>query len=172
MADSGDVISGDPLAVLQLVRRTPKLHMQAGHRPGPMQQNRKELTMSFAKTLAIPATAIALALAAPLAVPAPALFGGPAIAQEAPAPTIDDAQLQAFVAALREVDAIEQRYGAELESADSEEARQNVITEANDAMVEAIEETPGITVQEYIGVLQQAQADPELNARIMAMLQG
>lgn len=130
--------------------------------------------MPFAKSLAIPATALALALAAPLAIPAPALLGGPAVAQEAPAPTatIDDAQLQAFVAALREVDAIEQRYGAELEGADSEEARQNVITEANDAMVEAIEETPGITVEEYIGVLQQAQADPELNARIMAMLQG
>lgn len=129
--------------------------------------------MRFAKPLALPAAALALALAAPLAAPVPALLGSPATAQEAaPAPTIDDAQLQAFVAALREVDAIEQRYGAELEGAQSDEARQGVIAEANDAMVQAIEETPGITVEEYIGVLQQAQADPELNARIMAMLQG
>ncbi len=128
--------------------------------------------MRFAKPLALPAAAITLALAAPLAAPVPALLGSPAMAQEAAAPTLDDAQLQAFVAALREVDAIEQRYGAELESADNDAARQNVIAEANDAMVEAIENTPGITVEEYIGVLQQAQADPELNARIMAMLQG
>lgn len=128
--------------------------------------------MRFAKTLALPTAALALALAAPLAAPVPALLGGPAMAQEAQVPSINDAQLEAFVAALREVDAIEQRYGVELESAENEETRQNVIAEANDAMVEAIEETPGITVQEYIGVLQQAQADPELNARIMAMLQG
>jgi len=128
--------------------------------------------MRFAKTLGLPATALALALAAPLAAPVPSLLGSPALAQEAPTATIDDAQLQAFVAALREVDAIEQRYGAELEGAQSDEARQDVIAEANDAMVQAIEETPGITVEEYIGVLQQAQADPELNARIMAMLQG
>lgn len=129
--------------------------------------------MRISKTLALPVAALSLALAAPLAAPLPSLLGGPAIAQEAPAaPSIDDAQLQAFVAALREVDAIEQRYGAELEGAESDADRQSVIAEANDAMIEAIEETPGITVQEYIGVLQQAQADPELNARIMAMLQG
>lgn len=128
--------------------------------------------MRFVKILALPAAACAFALAAPLAVPVSSMLAGPAMAQEAPAPTLDDAQLQAFVAALREVDAIEQRYGAELEGAESEEARQSVIAEANDAMVEAIEATPGITVEEYIGVLQQAQADPDLNARIMEMLQG
>ncbi|MCC5972326.1 MAG: DUF4168 domain-containing protein [Pararhodobacter sp.] len=126
--------------------------------------------MSFAKPLA-PILA-AVALAAPLAAPAVAPFAGPAMAQEAPAATIDDAQLQAFVAALREVDSIEQQYGAALNEAESEEARQAVIAEANEAMVEAIEETPGISLQEYLGVLEQAQADPDLNARIMEMLQG
>lgn len=126
--------------------------------------------MPFAKPLA-PILAV-VALAAPLAVPMAAPFAGPAMAQEAPAASIDDAQLQAFVAALREVDSIEQRYGAALNEAESEEARQAVIAEANEAMVEAIEETPGITLQEYLGVLEQAQADPALNARIMEMLQG
>ena len=124
--------------------------------------------MLFTKPLAVPFTALALALSAPLALPAMAQEA----TQEAPGPSINDEQLQAFVAALREVDAIEQRYGASLNVAHSDEERQAVITEANEAMVSAIEETPGITVQEYLEVLQQAQADPELNARIMEMLQG
>lgn len=129
--------------------------------------------MRFDRTFALPAAALAVALAAPLATPVSSPLGNAALAQTAPAPRVDDdAQLQAFVAALREVDAIEQRYGAELEGAQSEEARQDVIAQANDAMIEAIEDTPGITVQEYVAVLQQAQSDPELNARIMAMLQG
>ncbi|KPQ06682.1 MAG: protein of unknown function containing DUF4168 domain [Rhodobacteraceae bacterium HLUCCA12] len=126
--------------------------------------------MKFAKSLA-PALA-ALALAAPMAAPMGALMTGPAAAQESEAPSIDDEQLQAFVAALREVDAIEQEYGAELNEAESDEDRQAVIAEANDEMVEAIEDTPGITVDEYLAVLQQAQADPDLNARIMEMLEG
>ena len=129
--------------------------------------------MRFDRTFALLAGALAVALAAPLATPVSSPLGNAALAQTAPAPRIDDdAQLQAFVAALREVDAIEQRYGAELEGAQSDEARQDVIAQANDAMIEAIEGTPGITVQEYVAVLQQAQSDPELNARIMAMLQG
>jgi|SRR5690554_1078872 len=128
--------------------------------------------MRFDRTFALPAAVLAAALAAPLAAPVSSPLGNAALAQTAPAPSIDDAQLQAFVAALREVDAIEQRYGAELEGAQSDEARQDVIAQANDAMIEAIEGTPGITVQEYVAVLQQAQSDPELNARIMAMLQG
>ena len=104
--------------------------------------------MRFDKTFALPAAVLAVALAAPLAAPVSAPLGTAALAQTAPQPSIDDAQLQAFVAALREVDAIEQRYGAELEGAQSDEARQDVIAQANDAMIEAIEDTPGITVQE------------------------
>jgi len=118
--------------------------------------------------------ALTLALAAPQAAPVLASLAGPATAQEAPTPevTIDDARLDAFVSALRAVDAIEQTYTEAFSEAESDAAREAVIAEANEAMVGAIEETPGITLEEYLGVLQQAQVDPDLNARIMAMLQG
>ena len=112
-------------------------------------------------------TAVSLAFAAPLALPA--------MAQDAPAaPTmsVDDAQLNAFVAALRSVDALEREYTETLQQAESDEAREAIVAEANTAMAEAIEETPGMTLDEYVAILQAAQNDPELSARIMEEFEG
>lgn len=119
------------------------------------------------------ATALALILSAPLALPAVAQ-----VAETAPAApsggqlNVDEAQLEAFVAALRAVNEVEARHMTAFEGADSDEDREQVVAQANAEMVDAIDQTPGITVEDYIAVLQQAQADPSLNARIMAMLEG
>ncbi len=117
--------------------------------------------------LAAAMTAVSLALAAPLALPA--------MAQEAPAAptmTVDDAQLEAFVTALRSVDALEREYSESLQQAESDEQREAIVAEANTAMAEAIENTPNMTLDEYIAILQAAQNDPELSARIMEEFEG
>lgn len=105
-----------------------------------------------------------LIVAAPLA--ATAQTDAPA------AVTIGDERLEAFVVALREVDQLEQQYTATLEQAETDAEREAVIAEANEAMATAIEETPGMTLDDYVQILQQAQTDPDLTARIMAMLEG
>ena len=117
--------------------------------------------------LAAAMTAVSLALAAPLALPA--------MAQEAPAAptmTVDDAQLEAFVTALRSVDALEREYSESLQQAESDEQREAIVAEANTAMAEAIENTPNMTLDEYIAILQAAQNDPELSTRIMEEFEG
>jgi hypothetical protein len=92
--------------------------------------------------------------------------------QEAPTLTVNEEQLDAFVEALRTVDTLEQEYTESLQQAESDEQREAIVAEANTAMAEAIEETPGMTLDEYIAILQQAQTDPELSARIMERFEG
>ncbi|MGY6533889.1 MAG: DUF4168 domain-containing protein [Pararhodobacter sp.] len=120
----------------------------------------KRLTTTIAPALA----AAMLLIAAPVATTAQT---------EAPAPvTIGDERLEAFVAALRTVDQLEQQYTETLSQAETDAEREAVIAEANEAMTTAIEETPGISLDEYVTILQQAQTDPDLTARIMALLEG
>lgn len=120
--------------------------------------------MKLRKHIAPALAAAMLAIATPLA--------GTAVAEQAPAVTIDDEQLASFVNALRAVDTLEQEYSATLAEAESDADREAVIEEANEAMATAIEETPGISLDQYVAILQQAQTDPELTERIMSMLEG
>lgn len=120
--------------------------------------------------LAATMTALSLALAAPLALPAMAQTAPTAPA--APTMSVDDTQLEAFIAALRSVDELEREYSETLQQAESDEQREAIVAEANDAMAEAIENTPNMTLDEYIAILQAAQNDPELSARIMDRLEG
>lgn len=122
--------------------------------------------MNTPKPVAAALTAIALALAAPMAAP---VFAQEGQGTEA---SVSDQTLEAFVTAVNAVNDIEQSYTLAFNEAEDDTAREAVVAEANDAMMEAIDETPGITVEEYIAVLQQAQSDPALNARIVAMLEG
>lgn len=121
--------------------------------------------MTFKTTLAATATAAALVLA-PMA---------PALAQTADAPgmtsaSIPDALLESFVIAALDVSEIAQGFETQMQAAGSDEARQALANEARDAMVAAVEETDGITVEEYVAITQAAQVDQSLNARVMEML--
>ncbi|MFN3954800.1 MAG: DUF4168 domain-containing protein [Pararhodobacter sp.] len=120
--------------------------------------------MPIRKTLAATATALGLALAAPLALPA--------LADQPAAQSIDQQQLEAFVNAFQAVNEVEARHAAAFEAAETDDARAQVVAQANAEMVDAIEATAGISVEQYIEVLQQAQVDADLNARIAAMIEG
>jgi hypothetical protein len=120
--------------------------------------------MPLSKPLAAIVTAATFALAPVAAVPA--------LAQETSAPAaVSDAELDAFVIAYREVFALEQQFGAELQQAEDEATQQAIIAEAQAEMTQAVEDAPGIGVERYIEILQLAQADPELQAELTERLQ-
>lgn len=116
-----------------------------------------------------PLTAVALALG---------FAGGatlPALAQEAPAIEAEtggysEAQLEAFVAAALAVSEIQQEAAAQLMETPDEAEQTALLEQANAAMVDAIEDAPGITVPEYIEIAEAAETDPALRATIEDML--
>src|SRR6056297_1942762 len=121
---------------------------------------------TMTRHLAAAATGLSLALA-PVALV-------PAFAQTAGTETetaITDETLTAFVMAALDVAEVNQSYQAELQAAPDEAAQQAVVQEAQAAMVAAVEETDGITVDEYISISQAAAADADLDARIQTKLQ-
>jgi hypothetical protein len=117
--------------------------------------------MTFIRTLAATAAAGALVLA-PVA---------PAFAQEADtAPemerSVPDALLDSFITAALSVSEIAEEYQGRMQSADDDAARQELATEARTAMISAVEETDGITVEEYLEISEAARVDEDLGQRL------
>lgn len=118
--------------------------------------------MTFIRTLAASAAAGALVLA-PVA---------PAFAQEADttAPEMErdvsDALLDSFITAALSVSEIAEEYQGRMQSADGDAARQELATEARTAMIAAVEETDGITVEEYLEISEAARVDEDLGQRL------
>lgn len=120
--------------------------------------------MTPTRTLAVAAATAALALA-PLA---------PATAQEAETPqsesAVPDALLDSFVMAALSVSEVAEDYQGRIQAAENDEARQQLATEARQAMITAVEDTDGITVEEYVTIAEAAQTDEALNQRVMDVL--
>ena len=121
--------------------------------------------MTFARILAAAAAAATLA-AAPLA---------PALAQQSDAAPqmqadVSDAKLDSFVVAALSVSEIAQEFEGRIQAAADDAARQSLANEAREAMIGAVEETDGITVEEYVTISEAARSDADLNQRVMDML--
>ena len=115
--------------------------------------------MAFKSTLAPAAVALGMALGSLGALPAAAQ------AEASGAEMIEQEQkLDAFIDAAMAVAEVRDAYLATLQDAESEDEQNQIIEAANTAILEAVEETPGITVDEYIAIGDAAAADPELNA--------
>ena len=87
--------------------------------------------------------------------------------EEAPIP---DALLESFVVAALEVSEVAESYEGRIEAAETQESRDTLTREAREAMVSAVEDTDGITVDEYVAITQAAQVDQALNRRVMDLL--
>ncbi|RTR03882.1 DUF4168 domain-containing protein [Halomonas nitroreducens] len=90
---------------------------------------------------------------------------------EAQAQNFSDAQLQKFADASKEIAVISQDYTKQLQEAEGDEAQQEVRQEANDKMVEAVENS-GLEVDTFNAIGQAIQQDPELMQRVQKMAQG
>lgn len=99
----------------------------------------------------------------------------PAAAPEQPqasAPTTDfsDQQLQQFAEASEEIAVISQEYTERLQAAEDEASQQEVRMEANEKMVEVVEDS-GLDVDTFNVIGQAVQQDPELMQRVQEMAQ-
>ena len=79
---------------------------------------------------------------------------------------LSDAKLQAFVAAAVSASKVIEHWTPRIDSAESQEAIEELLAQANTELAAAIEGTDGITLEEYREIAQAAQADPGLSARI------
>ncbi|WP_273248376.1 DUF4168 domain-containing protein [Sediminimonas qiaohouensis] len=124
--------------------------------------------MTIKTTLAATATAVALAFAGPVAVMAQDEDQATdKAAKQMEASDVTDAKVSAFVDALVAVDAVRKDFAPKIEAEQDEEAKQELVNEANAAIVEAVDTTEGMTVDEYTSIVELAQADQALNQKIM-----
>ena len=117
-----------------------------------------------------------LSVAAAAAVAAGGMVGG-ALATDAgtvelaQAEGFSDGKLRSFVVATAAVDEVRQEYDRRLQEVESEDGRSAVVREAQSEMAAAVEETDGITVQEYNQIYEAAGSNPELARRLNSMMQ-
>jgi len=82
------------------------------------------------------------------------------------APAVTEEKLQSFAVAFVEVEKIKQQYTQRLQEAASETEQQQIQNEAGERMLQAVEATDGISLDEYNQIIQSAQADPNLAQRV------
>lgn len=88
----------------------------------------------------------------------------------AQAADIDDATIEAFAAAQVRVEEIRNSYMPQYQAAETDEQRQQLSEAATQEMVEAVRETPNLTVEEYDAVIEAANQDPSIAERINAAM--
>ncbi|HYG45748.1 MAG TPA: DUF4168 domain-containing protein [Bordetella sp.] len=101
----------------------------------------------------------ALAQTAPAAQP-------PAQAQPAIQPS--DTQLQKFAVASQKVAMVADEYRPKLQAAKDDAAREQVYREADEKMVQMVN-ADGLTVDEFNGIGQAVEQDPQLRQRVIEM---
>lgn len=84
------------------------------------------------------------------------------------AQNFSDEQLQQFADASQEIAVISQEYTQRLQAADDEAAQQEIRLEANDKMVEVVEDS-GLEVDTFNAIGHAIQQDPELLQRVQVM---
>src|SRR5690625_1881248 len=82
----------------------------------------------------------------------------------------NDEQLERYISAARKVAAVAQEYQPQLEQAEDEADRQQIMQEADDKMVSAVQDD-GFSVEEYNGISLAIQQDAELRNKVEQMLE-
>lgn len=116
-----------------------------------------------------------------------AFFNIPASAQEAPrggqtiqgqtegsgaAAAISDQKIEAFAVAYLEVQKVRQDYSAKIEATPDANAQQQLQAEAGQKAVQAVENSPNMSVNEYNTILAAAEKDPAILQKVNEKLQG
>ncbi|AGB73409.1 hypothetical protein RHSP_08248 [Rhizobium freirei PRF 81] len=87
------------------------------------------------------------------------------------AAAISDQKIEAFAVAYLQVDKIRQEYAAKIKAAPDETAKQELRSEARKQMIQAVQTSPNISVDEYNEILAAAQKDPVLVKKLDDKLQ-
>lgn len=89
----------------------------------------------------------------------------PLLAQDTTA--VSDSKLELVANAFIEVRQIQNEYSPQIESATSQEEAQAVQEEASRKMIQAIEETDGLEIEEYNQIMAEAQENEQLRTRLI-----
>jgi hypothetical protein len=89
------------------------------------------------------------------------------VAQEA----FTDAKLHSFASAVIAVNVVVERWKPQIQAASSEADKQQMEQQATKELRAAVEGTDGMSVEEYQAIVQAAQGDPQLMARIDKVFQ-
>ncbi len=81
---------------------------------------------------------------------------------------MEEGKIDAFIVAALAVAETREAYIAQLEGITDEEQQMAIVQEADAAILEAVDNTPDISVEEYIAIGEAATVDPELAAQIDA----
>lgn len=117
------------------------------------------------------ATVAALTLATPLAAQDPNSVTTAEDETMQEQMVLTEEKLESFVDAALDVQGVTEDFAPRAEAAETDAERQALAEEANTAIRDVIDETPGITVEEYVAIGQAAQQNPELAQRITVMAQ-
>ncbi|MEX2642672.1 MAG: DUF4168 domain-containing protein [Acetobacterales bacterium] len=84
---------------------------------------------------------------------------------------LTEEKLVAFAVAARKVRVVREAWEAKIEKAESKEAADALKEEANKEFARVVTEAPGITVPEYLGIVEAAEDNPELGKKINEVIQ-
>ena len=114
------------------------------------------------------AAAVLAASLSPAAVLAQTAPAAQPPAQVQPAIKPSDAQLQKFATASQKVAMVAEEYRPKLQAAKDDTAREKVYREADEKMVRMVN-ADGLTVDEFNGIGQAIEQDPQLRQRVIEM---
>ncbi|MBX5149840.1 DUF4168 domain-containing protein [Rhizobium lentis] len=80
---------------------------------------------------------------------------------------VSDQKLEAFAVAYVQVDKVRQEYSAKIDATKDQASKQKLQDEAKKQMVETLQASPDISVEEYSSILTAAQSDPALAKKVL-----
>ncbi|ARQ58851.1 MULTISPECIES: DUF4168 domain-containing protein [Rhizobium] len=80
---------------------------------------------------------------------------------------VSDQKLEAFAVAYLQVDKVRQEYSAKIDATKDEAGKQKLQEEAKKQMVDTVEASNDISVEEYSSILTAAQSDPALAKKVL-----
>ncbi|OWV74256.1 hypothetical protein ATY75_08215 [Rhizobium sp. N122] len=80
---------------------------------------------------------------------------------------VSDQKLEAFAVAYLQVDKVRQEYSAKIGATKDEAGKQKLQEEAKKQMVDTVEASKDISVEEYSSILTAAQSDPALAKKVL-----
>lgn len=80
---------------------------------------------------------------------------------------VSDQKIEAFAVAYQQVDKVRKEYSAKIGATKDEAAKQKLQDEAKKQMVDTVEASNDISVEEYSSILTAAQSDPALAKKVL-----
>ncbi|AHG45957.1 hypothetical protein RLEG12_23150 [Rhizobium leguminosarum bv. trifolii CB782] len=80
---------------------------------------------------------------------------------------VSDQKLEAFAVAYLQVDKVRQQYSAKIDATKDQAAKQKLQEEAKKQMVDTVQASNDISVEEYSSILTAAQSDPALAKKVL-----